>query len=214
MLKTLSPFGFPVFLFFVLSHVALADWTQLTSEDFTMAPPPEAGSAADVEDYEELHRLQEERTQAQCHEGKAQLNHSFGTLFGDELSEDDYARLEDLMNRVFKLTSDIGSDFKNEFDRPRPYAADKSIKPCIPRLGVGRSYPSTHAALGTVGSCVLAKALPKQAAALRKHGKRVGDLRIIVGVHHPTDVKAGQKLGNDLCKRLMQDDEFVAELNP
>jgi len=214
MLKTLSPFGFPVLAVLIFSRIALADWTQLSSDDFTMAPPPEAGSAADVRDYETLHQLQEERTEAECDEARGQLNHSFKNLFGEQLTENQFARLQKLMNRAFKLTAAIGSDFKESYGRPRPYAADKSIKPCIPKLGAGRAYPSTHAALGIVGGCVLAEAIPKKAAKFRKSGERVGELRVIAGVHHPTDVEAGQKLGQDICDRLLQDDSFVAEIHP
>ncbi len=212
MLNILSPLGFPVLAALIFSHVALADWTQLTSDEFTMAAPPEAGSGVDVQDFEELHRLQEERTKADCDEGYGQLDHSFNNLFGETLSEAEYSRLEPTMKKVFKITAKIGGDFKSYYDRPRPYAVDSSLKPCIPRLGTDRSYPSTHATLGIVGGCVLAKAVPKKAAKVRKAGKRVGELRVIVGVHHPTDVKAGQKLGQDICDRLLQDDDFVAAI--
>ncbi len=199
----------------VLSLSSFADWTKLGPSSFKMADPPEVGSEADEKDYEELHRLQENRTKGDCQEGREQLSHTFENFFGPEsgqLTQKQFDRYEDLFARVFKLTSRIGGYFKDHYERPRPYIADETLKPCIPKPGASRSYPSTHAALGTVAGCLLAQALPVKAEKLQSHGKRIGDLRMIVGVHHPTDVKAGQKLGRQICERLMTDAEFTEEL--
>ena len=47
---------------------------------------------------------------------------------------------------------------------------------------------------------------------MKKYGKYLGDIRFIVGVHHPSDVAAGQKLGQDICKRLLRNADFKEEI--
>ena len=211
-LKVMKRFGSVFFLALMLSFPAFADWTKIGSKEFQMADPPAEGSDADKVDLAEVHRLQESRTKAQCELGKGMVSHTFENLFASELTQKEYDRVESVMGRVFKLTSKIGGYFKNRYTRPRPYTADESIVPCIPPPGGDLSYPSTHAALGTVGGCVLAKTFPTKAKQLATRGALIGDLRVVVGVHHPTDVKAGQTLGQEICDRLFLEDDFLEEL--
>ncbi len=203
---------FLVLLALVLASPGFADWTKLSSNEFTMANPPEAGSKADKADLAEVHRLQDTRTDAQCELGKSMIDYSFENLFASELTDKELAQIDPIMERVFKLTSKIGGYFKNRYSRPRPYTADETVVPCIPALKGDRSYPSTHAALGSVGGCVLAKAFPKKASKLNKRGTLIGQMRVVVGVHHPTDVEAGQTLGKEICDRLLTEDDFLQEL--
>lgn len=191
---------------------AFADWTKLSSPSFKMIDPPEEGSSAYEKDFELLHRYQDQRTKADCEEARGQLSHTFQNFFGSELTEAQLAKYDELLTEVFQVTARIGSYFKEKWERPRPYVTDDTLRPCIPKPGAGRSYPSTHAALGMVGGCLMAKALPKKAKQLEFHGKRIGDLRMIAGVHHPTDVKAGQKLGREICERLLEDESFLEAL--
>lgn len=204
-----------VFFAAVVALSGFADWTKLSETSFRMGDPPEEGSAADQKDFASLHHLQDSRTKSDCDEGREQLSHTFENFYGPEsgqLTPKQFDRYEDLFKRVFKLTARISGHFKDSFERPRPYITDSTITPCIPKPGPNRSYPSTHAALGMVGGCLLAQALPAKAEALEDHAKRIGELRAIVGVHHPTDVSAGQKLGRQICEKLAKDTEFAEEL--
>ena len=213
----MTKWNFVAALLVLFSQSAFADWTKLSSKSFKMIDPPEEGSAAYEKDFEVLHKYQASRTKADCNEAYGQLSHTFENFFGPEsgqLTEAQFAKYDELLTKVFKLTARIGGYYKEKWERPRPYITDDTLRPCIPKPGPSRSYPSTHAALGMVGGCVMAAALPKLAKQLESHGKRIGDLRLIVGVHHPTDVKAGQKLGKEICERLLEDTDFLQELRP
>ena len=67
--------------------------------------------------------------------------------------------------------------------------------------------------MATAGACVLSELFPSEKSAFKSYAKRTGDLRWIVGVHHPSDVKAGQTLGQQICDRLLEESDFVAELD-
>jgi acid phosphatase (class A) len=74
------------------------------------------------------------------------------------------------------------------------------------------AYPSGHALRGTAAACVLAEIFRPEAPILAAHGKRIGDLRVIAGVHHPSDVAAAQRLGGEICARLLGEEDFLTEL--
>jgi len=63
-----------------------------------------------------------------------------------------------------------------------------------------------------VGACILAKVFTYKKAEIIEYGDFLGELRVTVGVHHPSDVDAGQKLGREICARILQEGDFQREL--
>lgn len=198
-----------------LSLSAFADWTTLDSDSFQMADPPKEGSAAYKQDYQDLHELQEARTKDDCRIARAQRFPAFGAFYEIEqspLTEKQAADAKALINRVIRLTVKISTDFKKKYTRMRPYDVDEEIKPCAQKPGGSTSYPSSHAAAATSSACVLAKMYPANADTIKDWGDYLGRLRAIVGVHHPSDVEAGQKLGQEICEKLLEHEDFKMEL--
>lgn len=199
----------------LLSVGAAASWQDVPAKDFTMAPPPAAGTPEAAADYDSLLKLQAARKPEQCALAAGELAPDFSTLFGTSglLSDKESAAVKPFMDAAMKLLSKISTTFKKTYGRPRPYDVDARIKPCIDKPGGATSYPSTHAAAGTFDACVLARLFPTRADKLAARGQLVGDLRAIAGVHHPSDVAAGQLLGKQVCARLLTETDFAAELN-
>lgn len=188
-------------------------WESTPWTDFSMMDPPVAGSVEEQRDFDELYHYQNTRTAADCAEAKSQSTPHFKQLFSDMFSAKETARVESLVGRAMKLADILAGDFKDEYTRPRPYQKDTSIQPCISMPKGPRAYPSAHAAIGSIGSCVLKEIFPSRAAEIEARGKRIGDLRVIGGVHHRTDIDAGYVLGQDICKALLADRDFMRELN-
>jgi hypothetical protein len=180
-----------------------------------MAPPPAAGSPEADADYAELLKLQNSRTASECSIAQAELIPDFNSLFASSglFSKTELSAVAPFIDSASKLLSKISGVFKKQYARPRPYDVDARIKPCIDKPGGATSYPSTHAAAGAFDACILGQLFPKRANALASHGKLVGDLRAIAGVHHPSDVVAGQTLGAQVCARLLKEPDFAAELD-
>ncbi len=202
-------------LFQIISGSLYANWTKLDSAEFSVEPPPARGTKAYKNDFKALHTLESQRKKAECKEAQSMAVPTLETLFGPEtgnLSLDEIGHVNPLMEKVFNVGERIAGDFKAHFKRVRPYNTDTTLRPCVQKPTGAKSYPSSHAALGTLGACVLGHLFPSKSVSLEKAGKRVGELRVIAGVHHPSDVEAGQKLGIAICTSLMTDKTFNDDL--
>ncbi len=144
--------------------------------------------------------------------GNRQEHPTFQALFAaapSPLSEYEAQLAEELVEKVMKLSVRVAGYHKGKFRRPRPYDADPEIRPCVKKPGGSRSYPSSHAAASSAGSCILAQMFPEKAEEISVYGSHLGELRTIVGVHYPSDVNAGQDLGTRVCQHLLQNEEFL-----
>lgn len=208
--------SFLLLLSLALAPFAAASWTKTPSSSFSLPAFPAAGSAAHKREYERLRELQESRSREDCALARSQQYPSYASLFGAKESPLGEEELEDakaLVSRVMRLTERVSSYFKEKFARPRPYDQDPEIRPCVHKPGGATAYPSSHAAASAAGACVLGHLYPRKRRALEEYGNRLGELRVIVGVHHPSDVAAGQALGREICEHLLTDEGFLEELS-
>jgi acid phosphatase (class A) len=140
---------------------------------------------------------------------------SLESFFGPEigvLSSEEVEALETLMDEVVETVTTETRHFKIHYARVRPYNKDRSIAPCIHKPKGDQSYPSAHAAAGVVAGSVLEKLFPRRADAIREAGLQIGENRVIGGVHHPSDVKAGRELGEQIWEALQEDSAFKRDL--
>lgn len=202
--------------FFSVSALARTsgDWSKIPSAEFEMADFPEAGSKALRKDFEVLLKYQKSRSKAQCDLAKRQQHPTYEAFWGktEVLDADLYDNTKELGERVAKFSERVATYFKGKFDRPRPYSTNSEIKPCVTKVAGAKSYPSSHAAVAIVTGCMLGELYPDSKADIETYAQELGELRAIIGVHHPSDVAAGQKLGLEICQRLMEDPDFQAEL--
>ena len=100
---------------------------------------------------------------------------------------------------------------KEHWARPRPATVDGRVHPCVGPQTTG-SYPSSHASRAVVWAALLAELFPDRRQPLEALGRRIGDDRVVAGIHFPTDVAAGQRLGAALAKALLADPGVRADL--
>lgn len=194
---------------------AQADWTKIKSTDYPIAPPPSEGSSQYKRDFEDLHRYQDRRKKSDCEMSKRQMHPTFKELFGEDLTiltDAEKAQAEPVVEKIMKLSEQVAEYHKGKFKRPRPYDTDPSLEPCVKKPGGEKSYPSSHAANSSAGACVLALMYPQKSRQLIQYGDQLGELRVIVGVHHPSDVVAGRLIGKEVCRRAQLEPDFKAEL--
>lgn len=100
--------------------------------------------------------------------------------------------------------------FKNHFMRKRPYITDKSIVTCVAPEDGGdyASYPSGHATMGFSMGVILAHLIPEKSAAIMERANLYAENRLLCGVHHRSDIIAGQVLGTLVAVELMQNNTF------
>ena len=187
-------------------------WEKISAADFSLPNPPDAKQSA-VE-IDALLTLQGERTKEECALGEKQRTPGFTNLFSDTplLTKHDLKILAPLLNKVTGLGEKISHHFKDEFKRTRPYDFDSRIQPCVQLPGGHKSYPSSHALISTLDSCVLALVFPKAQNDFKELATELSERRMKIGVHFPSDVRAGQGLGVEICTKLAQDSDFMASV--
>ena len=190
----------------------------LSKTDFNIAsalpPPPVKGSAQDKSDFAKLFKYQKGRTAQDCerasYEVEVSLEHLFGPKYGP-LSEIEVKKWEAFFDKVRNDTDYFVQPMKKKWNRSRPYVAEPKIEPCLKRE-VTPAYPSGHAAISRVFADLLEQLDPKRRDDFEARANQISEDRIIGGVHHPADIEAGKKLGEQIFKKLMHNPEFEKEL--
>ena len=175
---------------------------------------PAAGSGAVHDDLAVLLWLQHTRTQDEVARAKSELSlqvEIFSAVTGVDLDSSPFARTRALLEAAGGELRGVTSNLKRHFARPRPYKADARILPAL-HLEPSFSYPSGHAAWGAVTSAVLAQLDPGRGEAILERGRQVGYDRVLGGVHYPSDVEAGQRLGLAMAALWMQDSAHRRQL--
>lgn len=167
---------------------------------------PAAGTVADAADVEILRRYQENRSARDCEMAAQQESATLRTLFGgkDGLLTD--REVDELTFHFLKQYGEAGANAyigKKMYGRPRPYESHSDLKPCISKE-TSESYPSGHATVARVFARLLAERFPERAQAFIKHGNRAALNRVIGGVHYPSDVMAGIRLGDYLADKMIE----------
>lgn len=83
---------------------------------------------------------------------------------------------------------------KRHYDRLRPYEVDGAIR-VIGKPHRGHAYPSGHTSSAYAGATVMSLLWPARAHEFQWWARQVGLSRMHAGVHFPSDVVTGARLG-------------------
>ena len=197
---------------------ARADAKFLNSDDVNatialLTPPAADGSPEQQAEIQKLLDIQGARTPADEARAKTHANlsgFSYSEVLGAWFNKEDLPVTAKLMADVGAEAKAVVSVAKKQFHRDRPFVTDKRLHPSIPETGF--SYPSGHATAGAAYAAVLAAMFPEHKDELLALGKQIGEDREVAGVHYPSDVAAGQKIGAEIAKRLLATPDFHAEM--
>lgn len=176
-----------------------------------LPPSPKPGSTIWKRDFKALHAWEKKRTKEQCEAGAHVVEISLKTFFGKPygpLSDAEVAALDPLMDEVRWDVGHFTENAKNLYKRPRPYISDPTLKPCA-KKEVNFAYPSGHTSMTRAIGKLLSIWDPKREKDFRKRADEVALGRIRVGVHHPSDIEGGKKIGDYLVKLYLKDPEFM-----
>lgn len=189
---------------FAQMNLAHARYT-INSDALSLPPPPAEGSSTEKQDFKILHKYEDTRTTAECKAADKQSFASTKALFGPAtgiLSTSELEAVEEFGDEVIETVLREAQPFKEEHMRPRPYDADRTLTPCIRRPGGSKAYPSSHASMGVVLADLFAKIYPAKKTKILAQGQRIGEFRVLGGVHHPSDIEAGRNLGKQILREL------------
>jgi acid phosphatase (class A) len=165
---------------------------------------PKVGSKEESLDFNELLDWQNKRSTEECDYAESQKSANLENLFvinNGPLTEKEAKRIKRL---TFKKYAEAGLNIviaKKQYNRPRPYNANPEIKPCI-ELESSSAFPSGHAAIAQFYAHILSEYYPNRRASFFKRSDEAALNRVIGGVHHPSDILAGKKLGNVIYELL------------
>ena len=203
------------------SHVPVRagepDWTVIAGSY------PQPGSRQAQDEAAILLWLQDTRTRADLARVEAENHPDLGSFLdavGSSWAASAYPATKALLKQAKEAMKPVVASLKAGFARPRPHSTDPALAPALPDDG-SFSFPSKHATEGTLFAAILVQLDPYDQIALAEQGKLIGDDRAMAGLHWPSDVEAGQRLGQAFAAywlalpgnaQLFQD--AAAEWNP
>lgn len=140
----------------------------------------------------------------------------FDCLLGTRLAETPRPALNRMMARLLADSERLTVDLVVRHPRLRPLAADSARRPCQRLNDVTRtsatSYPAAGAVAGAAYGALFAALAPDQAEAAQRMGREIGFSRAICATNWPSDVTAGQALGEALYEASVSQPNFAADL--
>jgi len=177
-------------------------------------PCPVAGSPGWRDDLAVLLWVQEARTAEEVRRAASEVELGPEALSDEAGGPLDAARrplTRALLADAARAAREVYWPLKAYCDRPRPYAADARVTPAVTKEP-SAAFPSGHATIGALYARLLAELAPARAPQLAERGRQIGFDRVRAGVHWPSDVEAGRKLGGALAEAFLARAEFRARL--
>ncbi len=176
--------------------------------------PPADGSPETKAEIETILKLQASRTPDEVARAASEADlhpDAFAGVLGAWFTKENVPATMALLKSVKDDVKLVAKQGKQLWNRPRPPLQDARVQPCadLPKTA---SYPSGHSTLGTTWALVLAQIVPDKQTDLLARGRQIGDDRVLAGVHFPSDVEAGRKLGAAIVKQLLASPAFQADL--
>ena len=188
----------------LLSSTAQANVSPRWSERYQVPAPPAPHSAEANEELRLLHEYQNKRTSIECQIADAERGMKLETLFGEHtgvLNKLEMSKVHSQIHGLIFYTIRITAKFKSHYARLRPYVEDSEIHPCVPKPfhGAKRSYPSSYSSVAAALGDLIVKIYPEKKGLVEAQIHQISLNRVLGGVHHPSDVAAGESLGHQIA---------------
>ena len=171
--------------------------------------PPKPQTAAADQDLAILLWLQNHRTPDQIAKSWLLLDRNivqFDRALGIDMTKSTPAVVRGLTS-FLKLVNGAKETIKDRVQRPRPYVTHPDIQVCLPPEA-SWSYPSGHSTFFRSAAILLADLIPERRDRLLAVGLYGGTSRNICGLHYPSDVDAGQRLGEAAALQILKSTQW------
>lgn len=179
-----------------------------------LGAPPAEGSPETLSEIKHMLDLQAARTPADIARGQkeAPVNITiFAEVLGPKFNAENLPVTFKLMNEVSHDAGTISEKAKKIWNRPRPFKQDVRLQPPIDRPD-NASYPSGHTTMSLCWALILAELAPDYRKDLLSRANIIAQDRIQMGVHFPSDIAGGKKLGAELARLFLANPDFQARL--
>jgi acid phosphatase (class A) len=183
-----------------------------------LGQPPSPDSHAQQADLEAVLSSQMQRSDIEAY--AAQLDGGLSALqWAQAVLGKDYA--PEKHPEAFALFEVVRADISKTLDvvkdkgpqRKRPHQQDARVKPSLSvQAHETNSWPSARSAASRVWAGVLSDLFPNKKIELAAAAERTAALRLIGGVHYPSDIAAGKRLADAFLIKLREHPEYQARL--
>ena len=180
-----------------------------------LSKPPQSNSKEQIADEKTLLEIQTIRTNDQCTRATSEVMVSVKSFFGapyGTLSDKDVQKLQTIFEQVRNDADYFIQLLKKDFPRRRPFLYIAGINPCVPKEITG-AYPSGHATLAKLYALILRDLYPERSEEFSKRAQIIAEDRVLSGMHHPSDIKAGGELGRLPYEDLKRSEQFKTEMS-
>ena len=194
--------------------VAYLTPAQIQALEASVPPPPAAGSPEEAADMKAEVAAENARTPALIAEAKMDNNYSpklFAGVIGPDFTADKYPATYRLLKDADHVVGGIVHDCKKHYARLRPFVAHPDLLHPVFKAG-DFSYPSGHSTTAFTYGVVLGAVFPAKADALLARSGEIAQSRVVAGVHYPSDIVEGEKLGREIGAELLQSPAMAADL--
>ena len=185
----------------------MADLTAL------LPPPPPADSPETKAELGELLAIQVTRTPDIVSRAQADAVEEvwrFADVIGPKFTPENLPKTAALFARLVATDNAVVDPAKASFGRLRPHLVSDLIKPVV-KLSTSGSWPSSHAALGTLMGIVLGDMVPEKRAVIMDRAWTYAENRLVVGMHFPSDIEMGRISGSIIAAFAMKQPQFLAD---
>jgi acid phosphatase (class A) len=176
-----------------------------------LPPPPPPGSEADKRDLSELLEIQENRTPAQIERALADdvlSIYRFDDVLGPKFKAASIPVTDSFFKRLHEDARAYVMMSKDHWSRERPANVSTDVKALAP-VRLPTAYPSGTALFGTVTCIVLANMIPEKRFELFERSHAFAQSRIVIGVHFPRDLLAGEIGATLLVQAFFESPAFM-----
>lgn len=170
-------------------------------------PPPAEDSIAEAADRLSVATIVQLRTPEQIAIARAWSKYTAFNLvravFGDWADEKTLPRFARFIQESAVETQPFTDRVKKAYARPRPFITNPAIEIVVERPD-STSYPSGHATGSALHAALLAAIWPERADEFLHQAELVRLARIYAGVHYPSDVMAGRRLGEAIAREMLK----------
>lgn len=135
----------------------------------------------------------------------------FADVIGPKFTPENLPKTAALFARLVATDTAVTDPAKAFFARKRPFQVSDLIRPVL-RPSVSGSWPSSHAALGTLMGIVLGELLPERRAAIAERASAYAENRVVAGMHFPSDVEMGRIAGTVIAAEVLKQPAFIADM--
>jgi acid phosphatase (class A) len=170
-------------------------------------PPPAEESIAEAADRLSVATIAQLRTPEQVAVARAwakyDVFHLVRAVLGDWADEKTLPRFARFIKESGVETQPFTDRVKKAYARPRPFITNPAIDVAIERPD-STSYPSGHATGSALHAALLAAIWPDRAPDFLHQAELVRLARLYAGVHYPSDVMAGKRLGEAIAREMLK----------